>query len=326
MAKTTIVMTPRERFGITRQSYESLRQHTSGDYELVIVDGGSPPAVRDFLKAEAAKTGFDLIRTDYYLTPNEARNLGLARARGEFVVFSDNDVIYSDGWLQAMLDCAQEAGADIVAPVICIGRPVHTKLHITGGDVSFVEEDGVRRLVEDHRNAYRYFADVQEQLQREPCDFAEFHCVLVRRALFERLGPLDEGMKTTYEHIDFCLAAREAGASIWFEPKSIVTYFSPPPVDASDVAFYVTRWNDAWSIATMQHFMQKWRCVFDLEHRRRQVIERRRRIAFAKTQPWLVRVLGWRRSRAIMDWRERRIVAKSQARRAAAANVSAAAE
>ena len=44
MATTTIIMTPRERFGITRQSYESLRQHTSGDYDLVIVDGGSPPA------------------------------------------------------------------------------------------------------------------------------------------------------------------------------------------------------------------------------------------------------------------------------------------
>lgn len=317
MATVTVVMTPRERFGVMRRSYESLRAHRAPAYDLVVIDGGSPPPVRDFFVAEARAGGFKLLRTEHYLTPNEARNLGLAHVKTEFVVFVDNDVLFTDGWLDAMLDCARETGADIVAPLTCIGDPPHSKIHMAGGDMAFEGQDGQRKLVETHRYAYRYLADVADALKREPCSFAEFHCVLIRRALFDRIGPLDEGMMTTYEHVDFCLMAREAGASVWFEPTSIVTYFSPPPLAASDVSYYVTRWNDAWSIQSMQHFMKKWNCTFELEYRRRSLIERRRRIAFAKSQALMQRLLGWRASRAYFAWRERRIVAQAEARRAA---------
>ncbi|HHP7246003.1 MAG TPA: glycosyltransferase family 2 protein, partial [Elainellaceae cyanobacterium] len=75
----TIVVVPRERFSCTQQSLESVFAHTRLPYELIYVDGNSPAPVRRYLEQQADARGFRLLRTEYYLYPNHARNLGLAQ-------------------------------------------------------------------------------------------------------------------------------------------------------------------------------------------------------------------------------------------------------
>ncbi len=80
--QVTIVVVPRERFSYARPSLESILQLTDIPFKLVYVDGGSPAPVRRYLDARAKGQGFEVIRTDHYLPPNTARNLGLARFGG----------------------------------------------------------------------------------------------------------------------------------------------------------------------------------------------------------------------------------------------------
>lgn len=40
--EVTIVVSPRERFSYTRESLESIYEHTKAPFKLVYVDGGSP--------------------------------------------------------------------------------------------------------------------------------------------------------------------------------------------------------------------------------------------------------------------------------------------
>ena len=138
----TIVMSPRERFSLTLRSTESLHSDLSVPFAFICVDGGSPPAMRNHLRAEAHRRGFQLIRTEHYLTPNEARNLGLAEVKTPFVVFVDNDLVVEPGWLEHLLRCADETGAEIVAPLICEGEPLHTTIHMAGGDARLIVENG----------------------------------------------------------------------------------------------------------------------------------------------------------------------------------------
>ncbi|HEU5323262.1 MAG TPA: glycosyltransferase family 2 protein, partial [Methylomirabilota bacterium] len=60
---TTIIVVPRERFRVTRRALEALYANTTGPFDLVYVDGGSPAAIRDYLAAEAPARGFTLVRT-----------------------------------------------------------------------------------------------------------------------------------------------------------------------------------------------------------------------------------------------------------------------
>lgn len=267
--RVTIIVTQRERFGMTEESLESLYTHTP-DPEVIYVDGNSPRRTAARLKAEAAQHGFRLIRQERFLTPNQARNIGVAAAETEYVVFVDNDVLFTDGWLDRLVACADETGADVVAPLTCQGLPAHSEIHHAGGDYApggdmaefFAGNPELGRAFDEvmHGHAEKV-ADWQERLERQETGMCEFHCALARRSVFDRIGPLDEKLMSTKEHIDFCMSVRAAGGTVWFEPSSVVTYVFPcraRPMTADDWPFFSLRWSDAYGRRSLEHFIAKW--------------------------------------------------------------------
>jgi GT2 family glycosyltransferase len=299
MQDVTVVMSPRERFNLAPRSLASLYENTAPPFQLIVVDGGSPPAIRRHLEQQAAARGFRLIRRDYYLSPNEARNLAIAEVRTKYIAFADNDVLYSPSWLATLVACAEDTGAGIVAPLICVGEPAHSTVHIAGGMCQFVDEGGRRQFRDQQRFMNRPVAEVAHHFKREPCDVAEFHCMLARKSVLDVTGPLDEGLMSTREHIDFCISAKRKGVQVWFEPASVVTFVQPPPIDVSDIPFYMLRWSDEWAIGSMQHFMKKWDCHFDLENLRRIWIEAHRDVAVEPFRRPLRSLVGRRISTAM---------------------------
>jgi GT2 family glycosyltransferase len=91
-----------------------------------------PRRLRRFLEARPRERGFRPIRTERYLAPNEARRLGLEEVRTPYVVFIDNDVLVSPGWLGALVRCAEETGAWLVGPVCCFGARLNRLLAPSG--------------------------------------------------------------------------------------------------------------------------------------------------------------------------------------------------
>lgn len=259
MAKVTIVVVPRERFSFTRQSLESIYAHTTIPFKLIYVDGNSPKDIKQYLEEQSQTKGFKLVRRDIYLTPNQARNLGLTQVETPYLVFADNDIIVSPGWLNSLLQCAEETEADVVGPLMCQYEPVHHEVHFAGGDTHiWVDKLGRRRLRERMLKQGKTVSDVQTQLHRTQTELAEFHCVLVRRSIFAQLNQLDEAILCTKEHLDFCMSVREAGGTVYFEPAAVVTYVPGPPLKLSDMHFYMLRWSDEWTLKSLQHLQQKW--------------------------------------------------------------------
>ncbi|MBW4517916.1 MAG: glycosyltransferase [Timaviella obliquedivisa GSE-PSE-MK23-08B] len=257
--QVTIVVVPRERFSCTRDSLESIYEYTTLPFQLVYVDGNSPQKVHHYLKEKADERDFQLIRTDNYLSPNQARNLGLSYVQTRYVVFVDNDVIVSPGWLEALVNCADETQAAIVGPLMCQHEPIHEIIHFAGGESHiWVDKTGRRRLREKMYRQGKRVDEVRHELQRTPTELAEFHCVLVRTEIFQRSGGLDEAMFNTKEHLDFCLTVTQLGGKIYFEPASIVTYVPGPPIEWSDLPFYMLRWSDAWTLASLHRLRDKW--------------------------------------------------------------------
>ena len=59
-----------------------------------------------------------LLRIDDYRSPNEARNLALPYIESDFVAFVDDDLVFPSGWLERLVECAEDTGAWLVSPVI----------------------------------------------------------------------------------------------------------------------------------------------------------------------------------------------------------------
>jgi GT2 family glycosyltransferase len=298
--KVTIIVVPRERFSWTEPSLEGLIAHTDPGVPLVYVDGGSPARVRRYLARRAAERGFRLVRVDRYLSPNEARNLGLAEVRTPYVCFVDNDTIVTPGWLDRLVACAEETGACVVGPLYLEGPLEQRRIHMTGGDIRF-EQDGADRLIYATLRDFGRRLDDVSPLARGPVDYVEFHCLLARASLFERLGPLDEGLRCTREHIDLCMSARAAGGRVWLEPSAVVTYMAPPPFAPSDLPYFMLRWSEAWIEGSVRHFESKWRVR--LGPRQTAIIRSHRYAAFHGLRGAARRALGGRAA----DWAESRL-------------------
>jgi GT2 family glycosyltransferase len=260
--EVTLVVVPRERFSYTRKSLESIYQYTKYPFDLVYVDGNSPEHIQEYLVNQSLEKDFKLIRSEHYLAPNQARNIGLQHVKTKYVVFVDNDIHVAPCWLKKLVECAEETEAKVVCPLVCIGKNLHSKIHLAGGEAHIVLEvknDKMRRKVhEKHYFVNRLLSEVQDQLKRRECEFAEFHCMLVRRDIFDTIGLLDEQLLSTREHIDFSMSVTNAGGKIYCEPESVTTYVPDTGFEWSDLTYFMLRWSDAWEIASLEHFMHKW--------------------------------------------------------------------
>lgn len=205
----------------------------------------------------------------------------MRQVKSKYVVFIDNDVHVALGWLEPLVQCAEETEATVVCPLVCIGQPLHNRVRLAGGEARIVlevQEENFRRRVREKRYFVNcHVSEVREQLQRRRCEFAKFHCLLVRREIFESIGILDEKLFNTKESTDFCLSVTQAGGTIYCEPESVVTYVPGPPFERSDIFFFRLRWNDNLELASLRHFRQKWNLAEDqyFEQRYRRLGQRR---------------------------------------------------
>jgi GT2 family glycosyltransferase len=253
----TILIVPREQFSKARRSLESVFAHTNPTVPLVYVDGNSPSRLARYLREQASRRGFTLIRRDYFLGANQARNIGLARIRTKYVAFIDNDVEVTPGWLETLVRCAEETGASAVGPLYLIDDPAKQIIHTAGAELRIVEENGRRRMHERHRFGNTPVASVRDRLVRQPIDLIEFHCLLARMEIFSKIGPLDEELVSFFDHNDFCLQVAKMGGSIYIEPATVVTHLAPPPYSLYDLPCFMLRWSNAWMQPSIRRFAEK---------------------------------------------------------------------
>jgi GT2 family glycosyltransferase len=222
------------------------------------VDGNSPPRVAKYLNGAASEHDFRLIRTDRFVSPNEARSLGLAEVRTQCVVFMDNDCEVAPGWLDSLVRCATETGAHAVAPLYLEGDPSNRTIHMACGTARISETNGLRMFKSNHALAHRHYDEVRDELRRTETEMFEFHCVLLRVDALRAVGGLDTDLLSAHEHEDLSLLIRQAGGTIYLEPAAQITYLFGY-LDRYDVQYARLRWSNEWNLRSTRHFREKWR-------------------------------------------------------------------
>jgi GT2 family glycosyltransferase len=255
--RVTLVVVPREQFSLTEKSLESIYQNTNFPFKLVYIDCNSPSRTKRYLEIQAKEKEFHLIRCNDYLTPNQARNIALAHVKTEYVVFIDNDILVKPGWLDALVQCADETGAWIVGP-LCLEGDDFQKVHMAGGSLVLKQRE-TKQWVSMKRPYFRTpLTKIRAEFKRQQCDLFEFHCCLTRMDIFEKLGPLDERIMNLGVEEDLCLTVLKAGKPIFFEPASVMTYVPPERISLSDIPFFFVHWSEAWGDASLKRLQEKW--------------------------------------------------------------------
>lgn len=183
---------------------------------IVVVNGGAAAVVQTAAEHPLSPVVVPLVANVGF---GAACNIGAARARGEFVVFLNDDAEPEPGWLTALVSTAREQRAQLVASVLLDGDGVvaeaGARVLATGGTRPF----GTGLAVSD--------AEDRGLLTTRTIDYGSGAGLLVSAALFESLGGFDPAYSPAYyEDVDLQWRARERGVAVWLSGAARIRHRS----------------------------------------------------------------------------------------------------
>ncbi len=241
--RVSIVIPVHNKFAYTAACLRSLAEHAGHvTFEVIVVDDASGDGTATGL---AQIEGIVVERNAANLGFVGSCNAGAARARGEFVLFLNNDTVVTAGWLEALVRCFEEeaqaglVGAQLVYP--------DGRLQEAGGIV-FADGSGWNYGRFDDPDDPRY-------AYRREADYCSGAAILLPRALFERLGRFDVRYAPAYyEDTDLAFAVRAAGLKVFVEPRARVIHFEGITA-GTDTGSGMKR----YQVVNQAKFLDKWR-------------------------------------------------------------------
>lgn len=182
---------------------ESLTRQTVKDFEVVIVEDGSKVPCRDVCEKYEAK-----LDIQYFAKPNsgpgQSRNYGVERAKGEYVLILDSDVVLPEGYIAAVSAELEREPADAFGgPDSAHSSFTDTQKAISYSMTSFFTTGGIRGGKKKLDKFY-------------PRSFN----MGVRRDVYERLGGFSK--MRFGEDIDFSIRIFKAGCRCRLFPEAWV--------------------------------------------------------------------------------------------------------
>ncbi len=184
-----------------------------GRFEVVFIDNGSSDGSLDLVRKEFGKDKrLKVKRFEKNVGPVEARNWGVLKSEGEYILILDNDTKIEKGWYKKALKFIKENKE------FGIAQP---KLLIMGTNKFNYAGDYISRfgfLMERSRSA-----EDKGQFDKVDKIFSlNIASALFKREAFLRLGGFDEDYFFYWEEPDLCWRYWLAGYKVLFAPEIVV--------------------------------------------------------------------------------------------------------
>ena len=184
----------------TKQFYESLDKSTNSDHEIIFIDNASTDKTKEYLKSISTNSkNIKVIFNDLNLGFPAAVNQGIQAAKGKYIVIANNDIVFTEGWLERLIEVAESDNKiGIVGPI---------SNEVSG--VQIDKEANYKTINEMHLYAKVVKGKNKESVFEFPR--VAFLCTLIKREVIDKIGGLDERFTPgNFEDDDFCLRAQLA--------------------------------------------------------------------------------------------------------------------
>jgi hypothetical protein len=198
------------------------------DGEVIVVDNASPDDSVARLEAWRAVLPEDdpvrILRAPRNGGYASGNNLGVAAAEAEFYALLNSDTLVRPGAFAALIRTMRAdakigiAGPQLIGPQ---GARIISRFRVPTPMTEFVDATGTDVF---YRLFRRHVVPISDDESDAP-HWIGFPCILLRRAMLDEVGRLDEGYFMYFEDIDFCRRAAAKGWRVAHERSAVVDHF-----------------------------------------------------------------------------------------------------
>ncbi len=205
------VVCTRNNRAIIEPTLEAIYQQGIPKFTLTVVDGLSSDGTPEFIRSAFPEA--NVIVKDRDSGPAASRNIGIARAKSDWIVLVDSDVRLAPGWAERQQRFMIERGVDIAC-----------------GKLVYASRPQVVNAAYGAMNRYGIAWDIGVGAPRhshsEPrrCLWAGTSAVMIRRAAAEAIGAFDEAMFVIHEDCDFGWRANLMGYRFEYNPDALAEH------------------------------------------------------------------------------------------------------
>lgn len=210
----SIVIPVYNQFAYTYHCLKAVRQNTDGiTYEIILADDCSTDITYEI---EQIVGGITVVRTEKNERFLRNCNNAARSARGQYILFLNNDTEVQKGWLKALFTL-MEGSEDIG---LAGSRLIYA-------DGSLQEAGGI---VWQDASAWNYGrgqeADCPEYNYVKDVDYVSGASMMIRKSLWQEIGGFDDQFAPAYyEDADLAFEVRKHGYRVVYQPASVVKHF-----------------------------------------------------------------------------------------------------
>ncbi len=202
------------------------------NFEIICVDNASDDDSLEYLESWKDEFDITIIRNDFNMSFSAANNLGVQSAKGEYLLFMNNDTEVTDGWLDELLWAMHTSenpgavGAKLIYPEIPEGTTNAGKSYtVQHAGIAFKDTLREKAYFIQPYNMDNGRIDSEVSLEVKERAGVTAALMLMTRKAFDEIGGYDEHYIYGYEDVDICLKLVEAGYKNYYCPTCLVYHY-----------------------------------------------------------------------------------------------------
>ena len=203
---------------VLSECLDSLKQTSYDSFEIIVSDNASSDGSQDWIRKNHPEV--ILLENNQNYGYAGGCNLGADVAKGDLLLFLNNDTIQDPNWLQPLVGrMKSDSSIAAIQPKILnyYNREIFDYAGGSGGHLDLFCFPFARgRIFLDQEKDTGQYNDAQQ------CFWASGTAIMVRKDAFISAGKFEEIFFAHMEEIDLCWRFHAMGFQVWAEPASIV--------------------------------------------------------------------------------------------------------
>ena len=270
---TSIIILVHNQLKYTKKCIESIVKYTGCSFELIVIDNGSTDGTKQYLeemsinlknnffqesmknkdnrvKGSSVKQSLNKSCRRFKVISNlqnigfaAGNNQGIEVAQGEYVLLMNNDVVVTPGWLERLIECAENhPKAGIIGPRsnYVSGPQLVTEVEYNTVNLDGLEAFAKKFATKNYRKSSRIIRVVG-------------FCMLIKKQVIEKIGGLDSRYGLgNFEDDDFSLRAAISGFESWVAEDCFIHHYGSRTFAGANID-YKESLEKNWEV-----FKEKW--------------------------------------------------------------------